>query len=229
MILAANFNTTLYCYFICIVDLQNRMQLNNNVNHNAGSASPRAQCGNWPLSLNTMRDAIQDFSFLIGQDISANANQQPLFDVEEAMNVALDNMKQKRMDEMEHKQQTDTQMFDSVMCKLFDHMTSASNTSLSKELFGLTLKIPSIALFYQWIDTEYDEIFIDSHDIEIFDQTISEIMSNETQLHMFLQQWMLWKVIYRNNVHEILERIVEFASIMICLILVSHTIVLLIY
>ena len=208
-------------------DVQHYMTVANNNNNNQRTLEmkkeldlnlpPKISSKNDDVMLSSLQnidDMMFDLSQATGKDVKSGANEQPLFDMEEMMIGALDRMKEQRIKEIKNEKMKDEEKFGDMISQGIMHVIdNLTNGDLKMQLFSLSLNAPLSSLFFAWTQANFGalvEFYGVGLGVDTFGLKVAKIMQQgESSYQAFLQQWMLWRTLYEDNVREIIAKIDE--------------------
>ena len=178
---------------------------NNSNNHNGQRRRKPYMKG----SINSIDDAIEDYSEATGRDIKFGANDDELFDVENVMVSALKKAKIQRTKEIKAAKKKDkdqfTEMMETIMDKCFE---AIGNGTIQSQLFAMSMSAPLEVCFFQWCQTKFAELMEHyAGEMNSFNDKISNLMEQSDRWQIFLKQWMFWRIMTGDDTALVLTKI----------------------
>ena len=179
---------------------------NNSNNQNRSKRSKSYMKG----SINSVEDAIDDYSQATGRNIKHNANDEEVFDVENVMISALKKAKIQRTKEIKDAKKKDkdqfTEMIDTILSKGFE---TFGNGTLQSQMFAMSVSTSLEVCFFQWCHTKLDELmehYNGDINLESFNNKVSELMKQPLNWELFLKQWMFWRIMSGDDTGMVLTK-----------------------
>ena len=183
--------------------------LSNNANSNNRNGSRRSK----PYmkgSINSIDDAIDDYSQTTGRNIKHDGNDDEVFNVENVMISALKKAKTQRTKEIKEAKKKDkdqfTEMMDTIFTKGFE---AFGNGTLQSQLFAMSVSTSLEVCFFQWCHTKLGELmehYNGDINLDSFNNKVAELMKQPLDWNLFLKQWMFWRIMSGDDTGIVLTK-----------------------
>ena len=187
---------------------------NNNNNKNHEEIKDETILSSKLKPINSVKDAIKDIQDVTGINIEDGSNQNELINVANMALTGLQKLRVQREKEIKEGNLKEAKMFDDMISRFLSiFFTAFTNGNLQTQLFSLSLGTNLSSIFFQWVNAEFSNLvnhYGGGSGLETFNLKMCRIMSNELQFKAFLNQFMLWRILYDKNVVEIFDKIDKF-------------------